>query len=105
MSVMTWGEIAEGLWILNVFDNVRLNEIHFCLLLFTKATGLQVGPEGNVGFVGETFLILHGTLDLPKYMRKGPRKYNFNYNRVHNRVGFLRDNAVLDSYKGILEKK
>ncbi|XP_044262111.1 neuroendocrine convertase 1-like [Tribolium madens] len=64
MSVMTWGERVEGLWTVNISD--------------------QVGPEGNNGFVKEAVLIFHGTEQIPNYMRQGSRNYNLNYNRVYN---------------------
>ncbi|KAL1490904.1 hypothetical protein ABEB36_011579 [Hypothenemus hampei] len=66
MSVMTWGELASGVWTLNIADNI--------------------GPENNFGFVGETTLILRGTVEAPAHMINGPRNYNENYNRIHNRV-------------------
>ncbi|RZB94428.1 neuroendocrine convertase 1-like, partial [Asbolus verrucosus] len=64
MSVMTWGESAEGQWTVTVSD--------------------QVGPEGNSGSVTEAILILHGTAQIPKHMKYGPRNYNLEYNGVHN---------------------
>ncbi|XP_060527002.1 neuroendocrine convertase 1-like [Cylas formicarius] len=67
MSVMTWGELAAGLWTLLVTDSI--------------------GPEDNVGEIGRTILILHGTKEPPAHMYNGPRDYNLNYNRIHNRVG------------------
>ncbi|XP_066261732.1 neuroendocrine convertase 1-like isoform X1 [Euwallacea similis] len=70
MSVMTWGELASGLWTLVISDNV--------------------GPEGNIGYLGETRLILRGTKDPPRHMFSGPRNYNEDYNRIHNRVGDAR---------------
>ncbi|XP_019768309.2 neuroendocrine convertase 1 [Dendroctonus ponderosae] len=67
MSVMTWGELASGIWTLTISDS------H--------------GPEGNVGYIGETTLILRGTDEPPFHMLNGPRNYNEDYNRIHNRVG------------------
>ncbi|KAJ3640863.1 hypothetical protein Zmor_027398 [Zophobas morio] len=67
MSVMTWGEVAEGLWTISVSD--------------------EVGPEGNVGLVTEAVLDLHGTREVPAYMKNGARNYNLDYNRVHNTFG------------------
>ncbi|XP_023311252.1 neuroendocrine convertase 1-like [Anoplophora glabripennis] len=67
MSVMTWGEVAEGTWTLTVSD--------------------AAGPSDNFGNVGSTTLILYGTKQLPHHMKEGPRNYNHNYNRIHNRVG------------------
>lgn len=49
-----------------------------------------MGPEENMGTIGDVFLRLHGTKDLPEHMRSGPRNYNHNYNRVHNRVNEFR---------------
>nr|CAH7717326.1 unnamed protein product [Callosobruchus chinensis] len=66
MSVMTWGEIAEGVWSLIISDTTNLVD--------------------NYGMVGDTTLILHGTSDLPDHMRDGPRNYNENYNRIQNRM-------------------
>ncbi|KAG5878303.1 hypothetical protein JTB14_017652 [Gonioctena quinquepunctata] len=66
MSVMTWGEPAEGVWVLLVSD--------------TMENGL------NHGMVGGTRLTLHGTYQRPFHMRNGPRNYNQNYNRIQNRV-------------------
>ncbi|KAJ8939124.1 hypothetical protein NQ318_012364 [Aromia moschata] len=91
MSVMTWGEVAEGIWILTVSDTM--------------------GPESNYGNIGETTLILHGTKQLPNHMRYGPRNYNHNYNRIHDRVGTSRsqfnedvfyNNNILDYYNTII---
>jgi proprotein convertase subtilisin/kexin type 1 len=64
MSVMTWGETAEGVWTITILDNV--------------------GPEGNRGLVTEAVLTLHGTYTIPSYMAQGPRNYNPTYNQVHN---------------------
>ena len=47
----------------------------------------QVGPEGNVGLVTEAVLDLHGTREVPAYMKNGARNYNLDYNRVHNTFG------------------
>ncbi|KAJ8985440.1 hypothetical protein NQ317_017072 [Molorchus minor] len=66
MSVMTWGELAEGVWVLTVLD--------------------MVGPEGNYGNIGETTLILYGTQQIPPHMKDGPRMYDYNYNRIHNGI-------------------
>ncbi|XP_030764512.1 neuroendocrine convertase 1-like [Sitophilus oryzae] len=66
MSVMTWGELATGTWTLVVSDNT--------------------GHTANIGYLGETTLILRGTEEPPSHMRHGPRNYNEDYNRIHNRV-------------------
>ncbi|KAJ8914185.1 hypothetical protein NQ315_015958 [Exocentrus adspersus] len=78
MSVMTWGEFAEGTWTMTVSD--------------------VVGPRENYGNIGDTTLILHGTKQLPSHMRHGPRNYNHNYNRIHNRVGTSRSQAIPVDY-------
>ncbi|CAG9766656.1 unnamed protein product [Ceutorhynchus assimilis] len=70
MSVMTWGELASGIWNLTISDNE--------------------GPEGNSGFIGDTTLILRGTKEPPGHMANGPRNYNEDYNRIHNRMGAVR---------------
>ncbi|KAI4458893.1 proprotein convertase subtilisin/kexin-related [Holotrichia oblita] len=78
MSVMTWGEYAYGEWKITIHD--------------------KVSTSSNSGTVGEFRLILHGTKELPQHMQYGPRTYNHNYNRVHNRLNVLRnedyDNGV-----------
>ncbi|XP_056636868.1 neuroendocrine convertase 1-like isoform X1 [Diorhabda sublineata] len=56
MSVMTWGEAAEGTWIIFVKDTTSYKR--------------------NYGVVGNMHLILHGTKTLPNHMQKGPRDYN-----------------------------
>nr|CAI5863688.1 unnamed protein product [Callosobruchus analis] len=66
MSVMTWGEMAEGVWSLVISDTTNLVD--------------------NYGAIGDTTLILHGTTDLPDHMKNGPRNYNENYNRIQNRM-------------------
>nr|XP_023021717.1 neuroendocrine convertase 1-like [Leptinotarsa decemlineata] len=89
MSVMTWGESAEGVWMLIVSD--------------TSETGL------NHGIVGETRLILHGTYELPAHMRDGPRNYNQNYNRIQNRVKIPHSsslsNMIYDNYVSLNDEK
>ncbi|XP_050500331.1 neuroendocrine convertase 1-like [Diabrotica virgifera virgifera] len=66
MSVMTWGEIAEGIWTIVITD--------------------VTSSKKHIGSVGDTMLILHGTRHLPPHMREGPRNYDENYNRLQNRV-------------------
>lgn len=44
-----------------------------------------------MGSVGDIRLVLYGTKELPEHMRYGPRTYNHNYNRVHNRLNVLRN--------------
>ncbi|CAH1118844.1 unnamed protein product [Phaedon cochleariae] len=66
LSVMTWGEPAEGVWTLVVSDATK--------------------NERNFGSIGDTTLILHGTTELPFHMKKGARSYNENYNRIQSRV-------------------
>lgn len=83
MSVMTWGEIAEGLWILTISDKVT-NVFFFSLASFNFS--FQTGPKENYGYVGETTLILHGTKRMPKYRKLGPRKYDFDYNKINNNI-------------------
>lgn len=46
-----------------------------------------MGPEENTGDVEEAVLILRGTNEPPAHMFNGPRNYNEDYNRIHNRVG------------------
>lgn len=43
-----------------------------------------MGPVTNKGFIGDTWLILHGTKTMPAYRLLGPRKYDFHYNRLDN---------------------
>jgi proprotein convertase subtilisin/kexin type 1 len=63
MSVHTWGEAPAGQWTLAVQD----------------AT-----DEDNSGSILSAKLILHGSRDIPKHMKNGPREYNEVYNLVQN---------------------
>ncbi|KAK5650610.1 hypothetical protein RI129_001639 [Pyrocoelia pectoralis] len=62
MSVTTWGELSQGVWTVNVQD--------------------EVGPSTNGGFIESIRLKLHGTYNLPIHMLGGPRIYNQHYNRL-----------------------
>lgn len=35
--------------------------------------------ENNTGFIGPFTLIIHGTVEIPEHMKKGPRKYSDEY--------------------------
>ncbi|XP_076260552.1 neuroendocrine convertase 1-like [Rhynchophorus ferrugineus] len=84
MSVMTWGELSTGLWTLVIADDK--------------------GPEENVGNVGESVLILRGTKKPPVHMMNGPRNYNEDYNRIHNRMGDVKyPNTVYKRQEPVLD--
>ncbi|KAF7266987.1 hypothetical protein GWI33_019767 [Rhynchophorus ferrugineus] len=84
MSVMTWGELSTGLWTLVIADDK--------------------GPEENVGNIGESVLILRGTKKPPVHMMNGPRNYNEDYNRIHNRMGDVKyPNTVYKRQEPVLD--
>ncbi|XP_076624552.1 neuroendocrine convertase 1 [Colletes latitarsis] len=62
MSVASWGEDPNGVWFLDIFD--------------------EIGPTGNNGTVKDFALILHGTREMPRYRENGPRVYDQKYNRL-----------------------
>lgn len=85
MSVMTWGEPAEGIWNVEVMDQVQSQNY---VSSFVKVINFQVGSAKDSGTVRDTFLILHGTRTFPEHMKNGPRKYNKNYNEQKPRATF-----------------
>ncbi|OAD61081.1 Neuroendocrine convertase 1 [Eufriesea mexicana] len=64
MSVASWGEDPRGSWFLDILD--------------------EIGPRENNGTIDAFSLVLHGTREMPRYRKNGPRIYNQDYNRIRN---------------------
>ncbi|KAI5643877.1 subtilase family domain-containing protein [Phthorimaea operculella] len=79
MSVGTWGENPNGVWVAIIQDKT---------------------PENNKGEIGQLSLVIHGTYEMPAHMRKGARQYNDSYNNYNN-VDF--ENIVNDENMDIAD--
>ncbi|CAF0819284.1 unnamed protein product [Didymodactylos carnosus] len=64
MSVHNWGENPKGVWKIEIID--------------------ATGNKNNHGELQDFRLVLHGTADIPRHLKNGPRVYDENYNTVHN---------------------
>lgn len=78
MSVHTWGEDPAGWWQMEAYDD-------------QSESGHDFGSINNIT------LILYGTTEMPDHYRND-RKYNMDYNNVHDRSVAGAPTAMVSSF-------